>query len=361
MGQRDAVARASQVREPLAWPSARALGVDHPCLARERGEPRGEAGGGAAPGRRLRKAQGLVVVGLVEGREARGAADRAQGPHWEAETGMGGHPVGAVLGQRASGDEAVEVAVGIERLVPGGQHQRRAALAAQVGLATWSRVWLTVRNSRVSRRRLCPSMSAWRACGTVNTGWQEGGGATPHAALHPLDCGPCLTLWDRGDSGTRSRHSAQSRTADTVPPAPEWRGATGEDGVDALLLGRRDRMGGCRRWRRRGGRGRRRPTVDGRDLAGSLRHGAAHSGRPGPPPAAAGLIFRNTLQIARAAALGPVLPGEVESVWSCRGRWPSRSWIVCRSTPASKRWVTKQGRRVWRPLPWRLPAARLAW
>ena len=64
IGNRDAVDIASEVLEHLGWPSARALGVDHPCLARELVEQMGEAGGGAAPGRLLRKASGLFVVGL---------------------------------------------------------------------------------------------------------------------------------------------------------------------------------------------------------------------------------------------------------------------------------------------------------
>jgi hypothetical protein len=65
MGQREAVDRAAQVREHLVWPGARALGVDHPRLAIELVEPMGDASGGATPGRRRRKAQGLFVVRLV--------------------------------------------------------------------------------------------------------------------------------------------------------------------------------------------------------------------------------------------------------------------------------------------------------
>jgi hypothetical protein len=65
MGPREAVALASEVLEHRGWPSARALGVDHPGLARELVAPRGAAGGGAAPGRRLRQADGLFVVGLA--------------------------------------------------------------------------------------------------------------------------------------------------------------------------------------------------------------------------------------------------------------------------------------------------------
>ena len=65
IGHRDAVDIASQVLEHLGWPSARALGVDHPCLAIELVEQVGEAAGGAARGRLLRKAQCLFVVGLL--------------------------------------------------------------------------------------------------------------------------------------------------------------------------------------------------------------------------------------------------------------------------------------------------------
>jgi hypothetical protein len=65
IGNRHAVDIASQVLEHLGWPGARALGVDPPRLAIERVEPVGEARGGAAPGRRLRTAQCLCVVGLL--------------------------------------------------------------------------------------------------------------------------------------------------------------------------------------------------------------------------------------------------------------------------------------------------------
>lgn len=44
----------------------------------------------------------------------------------------------------------------------------------------WRSVWRTVRNRRVSRRRLLAKLRGWRACGTVNPVWKEGVGR--HAA-----------------------------------------------------------------------------------------------------------------------------------------------------------------------------------
>ena len=55
------------------------------------------------------KTQRLCVVGLLEGLDELGAEDRAQGPHREEESRMGGHPAGAVLGQRSSGHQAKDV------------------------------------------------------------------------------------------------------------------------------------------------------------------------------------------------------------------------------------------------------------
>jgi hypothetical protein len=65
IGNRDAMDIASQGVEHLAWPSARALGVDHPRLVIELVEQVGKVGGGVAPGRPRRTAQRLFGVGLL--------------------------------------------------------------------------------------------------------------------------------------------------------------------------------------------------------------------------------------------------------------------------------------------------------
>ena len=134
---------------------------------------------------------------------------------------MGGPPAGAVLGQRASGPQAVERAVGLARLVPGVQHHRRAALTAQVLLAT--------REARLA--------GGAEAQGQEETGVAqeeriegvrhgkhrvEGGRGEQRCAprCHPLGLWSTSDMWDRGDSGTRYTHSAQSHTAAPAPHAP---------------------------------------------------------------------------------------------------------------------------------------------
>ena len=50
IGNRDAVGRAAQIVEPLGWPRARLLSIDHPRLALEVVEEVGEACGSRALG-----------------------------------------------------------------------------------------------------------------------------------------------------------------------------------------------------------------------------------------------------------------------------------------------------------------------
>ena len=188
MGHRDAMARASQAGEHLGWPSARALGVDHPRLVIELVEPVGKACGGAASGRHLHTAQRLFVVDLLEGREELGAEDRAQGPHRKRKRGWVGTQRGPSSAKAPAGTRQWRW-TGLECLVPGRQDHGRAEWPPRFCWPHWRSVWLTVRNSSVSRRRLLSKRRGLRACGTVNTVWQEGvgsnaaRGATPHWAV----------------------------------------------------------------------------------------------------------------------------------------------------------------------------------
>ena len=184
-------------------------------------------------------------------------------------------------------------------------------------------------------------MSALRACGTVNTRVEVGRGEQLRALrFHPLGRGPCLTRWDSGDSGTSYRHSAQSRTADTVPHAP--RAAAVRQARMAsmtLLLGRGDRMGlpvgvaieaedvgDFPRW----------PV--GAWLAVPVHGDSAPVGRHGLTPLAA--LGRSSATPSRSNGLW-TLARCCRVMWRERVvvsmvRWPSRSWMVRRSTPASK-------------------------
>jgi len=244
MRQRAAVDRAAQVLEPLDWPGARRLGVHHPRLAIELLEPVGAAGGGAAPGSRRSAAQGLLAVGLWSGREALGAADRAPGRHRAEAARRGGHPLGAILGQGASGYEAGEVAGRMERLGPGVPPQRRAAVATHGVLAAWEPGLADGAEQPGQQETFVPQHERLEG---VRPGKPRvtGGRGEPRRPLrfHPLDRGPWLTC---GPVAMPARARGRALTAARRAPfrmPPELRGAPGAEGVAHLRLGRRDLLG----------------------------------------------------------------------------------------------------------------------
>ena len=108
---------------------------------------------------------------------------------------MGGHPVGAVLGQRSSGHEAVEVEVGIERLVPGVQHQRRAELATQVVLAKLEERLADGAEQQGQQETFVPQDERIEGMRHGKHGVEVGRGEQLRTLrFHPLDCSPRLTF-----------------------------------------------------------------------------------------------------------------------------------------------------------------------
>src|SRR5262249_3872482 len=94
------------------------------------GGVRGTGGGGVgwegeAPGGRQ----------PVKGLEELGAEDGAQRLDWEEEAWMRRNPLGAVGYQGPTGDQAMDMEVGIEELIPRVQEHRRGHLATEI-LAT---------------------------------------------------------------------------------------------------------------------------------------------------------------------------------------------------------------------------------
>jgi hypothetical protein len=364
MSHRDAVDRAAQVLEHVDWPGARRRGVHHPRLAIELIEQGGEACGGPAPGRLLSAAHRLFVVGLWEGREALGAADRAHGRHRAEEARMGGHPAGAVLGQRASGHQTVEVDVSSERLVPGGQNHRRPALAVPVLRATWAEGRA---GGAAEQGQQGPFVPREERLEGMRHGKHrvEGGRGEQRSALrlHPLGRGPRLA------GGTvaipaRARRLARTAARGTPLRMPSELGcATGAEGVDDLLLGRGDPMGlpgGSAREAEEVSEFPLRPVASWLAVSGM---GTAHRGRHRPPSAVA--LGRSAGQPSRSHGRWTVAKccrviGRYR-VGVSRRRWPSRSCMVRRAPPASSRGVAKPWRHVWRPLPWVIPAPRLVW
>jgi hypothetical protein len=236
---------------------------------------------------------------------------------------MGGHPAGAVLGQGASGPQAMEGAVGIARLVPGGQDHGGAEVTAQV-LRTTREEALAAGAAQPGPQEPCVGQDEDLEGVRHGPHGVEGGGRQSLCAL-------------------RIALQAARRTPLCLPAA--WGRTTGKAGVAHLLLRRRDPrglpVGGARK------------AQDGGDRPRwpAWPHAVAPRGSPSATPSRANRRWT--------VARGRRVRGRDRGVVS-RVRWPRRRGRVCRATPASNRCGAKPGRKVWRPVPWVLPAPRLA-
>ena len=194
MGQRDTMDRASQVVEPLGWPSARALGVDHPRLVLELVEPVGKACGGVAAGRHLRTAPRLCVEACWKA-----ARNLARKTVRKAHTGK--RKRGGVGTQREPSSAKAPRAPGSG----GGQWALR--VWSQVGRTMVAPSWpprlrLATREERLAdgaaqQREQEPFVGQDEGIEGVRHGKHgvEGGGRQQRGArrFDPLGRGPCLT------------------------------------------------------------------------------------------------------------------------------------------------------------------------
>jgi hypothetical protein len=108
------------------------LGVDNPVLRVEAIEQLGEARFGTQVGCRLVPAQRLGARGLLAGLQQLAPEDLAQGFDWEEKLRVGWPPACLILGERPTGDECVEMEVGLQQLIPGMEDHDGTELAAHV-------------------------------------------------------------------------------------------------------------------------------------------------------------------------------------------------------------------------------------
>jgi hypothetical protein len=132
VGDRDAMGVAPEVVEHLRGAGEGPLGVHDPVGLPELSEPRRE-------GRRLgegREGAGEAELAVREGAPERvevlGAEDGGESADGEEEPGRRGDPAGAIGGQGAPGDDAMQVEVLGEILSPGVQDRRAAEVAAEM-------------------------------------------------------------------------------------------------------------------------------------------------------------------------------------------------------------------------------------
>lgn len=116
-------------RAPKGW-----LGVDDPVLAGQWLVERREALGYVQGCRLLGDRQGAGGPGVVQRLEALAAEDRPQRPDRAEEAGISRDPRLAVRRQRTGRDDAVDLAMGPQRLVPGVQDSGAADRPAEVTL-----------------------------------------------------------------------------------------------------------------------------------------------------------------------------------------------------------------------------------
>src|SRR5436305_1441378 len=125
----------AEVAEQLVRAGEGGLAVDDPGLCPERGAQFGKGGlvrqgrDGSERGWEDESAGGEEFAQPVEELAAKDLAQSADG---EQEAGMGRPPTLTIERQGAAGDDAVQVEVGAQLLVPGVQHQSDTEEAAKV-------------------------------------------------------------------------------------------------------------------------------------------------------------------------------------------------------------------------------------
>jgi hypothetical protein len=136
IGDGHAMRVAPEILEDVLRPFEGTLGVDDPVLRIEVIEQLDAARLGTQVGRRLVKTQGVGEGGLLESLQKLASEDLPQSLDWEEKLRVGRHPVRPILGKRPTGDECVEMEVGLQRLIPGMEDHDHAELTAPILTAT---------------------------------------------------------------------------------------------------------------------------------------------------------------------------------------------------------------------------------
>src|SRR5882672_5647398 len=157
---------------------------------------------------------------------------------------MGGHPAGAVLGQRSSGHQTVEVEVSIERLVPGVQNHRSTELAVQVLLAKLEEGLAGGAEEQGQQGPFVPQDERIEGMRHGKHRVEVGRGEQLSALrFHPLGRGPRLAFGTVAIPARAIRIALKAALGTPLRMPSELGCATGDDSGDDFLLGRGDPMG----------------------------------------------------------------------------------------------------------------------
>ncbi len=119
IGNGDAMGIAAEIVENFFWSAERRLGVDDPWVFIKLSEQAVESCLGLESSGLARENELMPGKGLAEGVDILAAEDGGKSFDGEEEIFWGGDPAVAVIRQGAGGDEAVEMEMGLEFLVPG--------------------------------------------------------------------------------------------------------------------------------------------------------------------------------------------------------------------------------------------------
>ena len=133
VGDGDAVSIATEILQDVHGPAEGWFGVDDPVFAEERTEPGGEKLGMGA----RRELAGEMQLAMLESGPESGdelAAEHApQYSNGKEEAWVGSNPVGVIARESAGGNDAVDMGMKLELLVPGVKHAEEADLGAEMG------------------------------------------------------------------------------------------------------------------------------------------------------------------------------------------------------------------------------------
>jgi len=132
VGNGDAVRVTAEILQNLLGAGPRRLGIDDPLVSIELIKVGGEALRGPELGHLGCERESPGGRQPVKGLEELGAEDGAQRLDWEEEAWMRRNPLGAVGYQGPTGDQAMDMEVGIEELIPRVQEHRRGHLATEM-------------------------------------------------------------------------------------------------------------------------------------------------------------------------------------------------------------------------------------
>jgi hypothetical protein len=132
VGDGHAVGIAAQIVEHLRGTGEGTFGVHDPSLLAELLEPRREGRGFGERREGARETEGPLREGTPEGIEILAAKDHGEGADREEKSGGRGDPARAVGGERAPGDDTMQVQMLGEILPPGVQNRRAPEVPAEM-------------------------------------------------------------------------------------------------------------------------------------------------------------------------------------------------------------------------------------